>query len=301
MNTRSIIVFVLLSLLFLFYPGDGQLMHTFSYHRALFENQDRSIAYANNPIPVRTTSLLPETTATSVYIVDRKSFSPVYEKSAHQRWYPASTAKIITALVAYDIYKTDRVVTIQSSFDDGQTMGLLPGEQITVENLLYGTLVHSGNDAAQAIAQIDGATSFVERMNEKARSLHMNNTHFENPTGLHNPNQYSSAYDLALASRELLNNAYLAKIVSTKEIEISDTQYRVFHKLVNVNKLLGEIPGVGGLKTGYTPESGENLISLYRTRDGHEFIIVVLGSLDRFEDTKTLVSWIDGNTTFITQ
>ena len=301
MNTRSIIVFVLLSLLFLFYPGDGQLMHTFSYHRALFENQDRSIAYANHPIPVRTTSLLPETTATSVYIVDRKSFSPVYEKSAHQRWYPASTAKIITALVAYDIYKTDRVVTIQSSFDDGQTMGLLPGEQITVENLLYGTLVHSGNDAAQAIAQIDGATSFVERMNEKARSLHMNNTHFENPTGLHNPNQYSSAYDLALASRELLNNAYLAKIVSTKEIEISDTQYRVFHKLVNVNKLLGEIPGVGGLKTGYTPESGENLISLYRTRDGHEFIIVVLGSLDRFEDTKTLVSWIDGNTTFITQ
>lgn len=225
----------------------------------------------------------------------------MYEKSAHQRWYPASTAKIITALVAYDIYKTDRVVTIQSSFDDGQTMGLLPGEQITVENLLYGTLVHSGNDAAQAIAQIDGATSFVERMNEKARSLHMNNTHFENPTGLHNPNQYSSAYDLALASRELLNNAYLAKIVSTKEIEISDTQYRVFHKLVNVNKLLGEIPGVGGLKTGYTPESGENLISLYRTRDGHEFIIVVLGSLDRFEDTKTLVSWIDGNTTFITQ
>ncbi len=301
MNTRSIIVFVLLSLLFLFYPGDGQLMHTFSYHRALFEHQDRSIAYANNPIPVRTTSILPETTATSVYVVDRKSFTPVYEKSAHQRWYPASTAKIITALVAYDIYKTDQVVTIQSSFDDGQTMGLLPGEQITVENLLYGTLVHSGNDAAAAIAQIDGTTSFVERMNEKARSLHMNNTHFENPTGLHNPNQYSSAYDLTLASRELLNNAYLAKIVSTKEIEISDTQYRIFHKLVNVNKLLGEIPGVGGLKTGYTPESGENLISLYRTRDGHEFIIVVLGSLDRFEDTKTLVSWIDGNTTFITQ
>lgn len=301
MKTRSIIVFVLLSLLFLFYPGDAQLMHTFSYHRALFENQDRSIAYANNPIPVRTTSILPETTATSVYVVDRKSFTPVYEKSAHQRWYPASTTKIITALVAYDIYKTDRVVTIQSSFDDGQTMGLLPGEQITIENLLYGTLVHSGNDAAQALAQIDGIRDFVAKMNNKAQSLHMRDTHFENPTGLHNPNQYSSAYDLTLASRELLNNPYLAKIVSTKEIEISDTQYRIFHKLVNVNKLLGEIPGVGGLKTGYTPESGENLISLYRTRDGHEFIIVVLGSLDRFTDTKTLVTWIDTNTAFISQ
>ncbi len=301
MKTRSIIVFVLLSLLFLFYPGDSTLIHTFSYHRSLFENQDRSIAYANNPIPVRTTSVLPETTATSVYVVDRTSFTPVYEKSAHRRWFPASTAKILTALVAYDLYKPDRVVTIQSSFEDGQTMGLLPGEQITVENLLYGILVHSGNDAAQALAQIDGVNNFVEKMNEKARSLHMRNTQFENPTGLHHPNQYSSAYDLTLASRELLNNPYLAKIVSTKEIEISDTQYRIFHKLVNVNKLLGEIPGVGGLKTGYTPESGENLISLYRTKDGHEFIIVVLGSLDRFADTATLVSWIDGNTVFISR
>lgn len=213
--------------------------------------------------------------------------------------FPASTAKMITALVAYDIYKTDSTIKLNPVLDDGQVMGLVQGEEITIENLLYGTLVHSGNDAAYALAQPIGLPAFVAKMNEKARDLHMYDTHFENPTGLHNPAQHSSAFDLALAGRAILNNPYLSKIVSTKEIEISDTQYRIFHKLVNVNKLLGEIPGVGGLKTGYTIESGENLVSLYRTPDGHEFIIVVLNSLDRFEDTKTIVSWINSNVTFI--
>ena len=299
MKFKTVSLFALFSLLFLFYPGDSTLFHTFSYHRSLFSNQNRAIAYANSLVPVRNSDVIPEISAETSYIVDRKSFTPVFEKSAHQHMFPASTAKMITALVAYDIYKTDSTIKLNSVLEDGQVMGLVQGEEITIENLLYGTLVQSGNDAAYALAQPIGLPSFVAKMNEKARILHMNDTRFENPAGLHNPAQHSSAFDLALAGRAILDNPYLSKIVSTKEIEISDTQYRIFHKLVNVNKLLGEIPGVGGLKTGYTIESGENLVSLYRTPDGHEFIIVVLNSLDRFEDTKTIVNWLNANVSYV--
>lgn len=299
MRFKTVALLTLFTILFLFYPGDSTLFHTFSYHRSLFLNQNRSIAFANNPIPVRTSNLSPEISAETAYIVDRKSFSPVFEKNPHKHMFPASTAKMVTALVAYDIYKTDSTIKLSSVLEDGQVMGLVQGEELTIENLLYGTLVHSGNDAAYALAQPIGLPAFVAKMNEKARALHMYDTHFENPAGLHNPAQHSSAFDLALAGRAILNNPYLSKIVSTKEIEISDTQYRIFHKLVNVNKLLGEIPGVGGLKTGYTIESGENLVSLYRTPDGHEFIIVVLNCLDRFEDTKAIVHWINSNVSFI--
>lgn len=300
MSLKTITLFAFFSLLFLFYPGDSNLFHTFSYHRALFSNQNRAIAYANNPIPVRLFDINPELSAESAYIVDLKSFTPVYEKNAHRQMYPASTAKIITALVAYDIYKTDAAIKVESVLEDGQVMGLVNGEEITIENLLYGTLVHSGNDAAYALTQPIGLQEFVAKMNDKAKALHMNDSHFENPAGLHDAAQHSSAFDLALAGRALLDNVYLSKIVSTKEIEISDTQYRIFHKLVNVNKLLGDIPGVGGLKTGYTIESGENLVSLYRTPQGNEFIIVVLNSLDRFEDTKTIVNWINTTITHVT-
>lgn len=299
MSLKTITLFAFFSLLFLFYPGDSDLFHTFSYHRSLFQNQNRSIAYANSPIPVRGFLPDPAISAQAAYIVDRNSFTPVFEKNAHAQMYPASTAKIITALVAYDIYKTDSTIKIESVLEDGQVMGLIQGEEITIENLLYGTLVHSGNDAAYALAQPIGLSEFVAKMNAKAKALHMNDSHFKNPAGLHDFDQRSTAFDLALAGRALLNNPYLSKIVSTKEIEISDTQYRIFHKLINVNKLLGDIPGVGGLKTGYTIESGENLVSLYRTPDGHEFIIVVLNSLDRFEDTKTIVNWINTNVSYI--
>ncbi len=299
MKIRTILPFTLFSLLFLFYPGDSSLLHTFAYHRSLFENQNRIIKLSQTPVPARISFFDPLITAQTAYIVDLESFTPVYEKEAHRQMYPASTAKILTALVAYDLYKPEDKIKLKSVLEDGQVMGLVQGEEITVENLLYGTLVHSGNDAAYALAQPVGLETFMQKVNEKARELHMQNTQLRNPAGPHDPLQHTSAFDLALAGRALLNNPYLSKIVSTKEIEISDTQYRIFHKLINVNRLLGEIPGVGGLKTGYTIESGENLVSLYRRSDGHELIIVVLNSLDRFEDTKSIVSWIDQNVAYV--
>ena len=233
-------------------------------------------------------------TAQAIYLVDLPSFTPIFFRNENLKLLPASTTKIITALVAMDIYKPDQIITVKKTIDEGQVMGLLVGEKITVENILYGTLVHSGNDAAFVLAENYGYDKFINLMNKKAESLGMKNSHFSNPNGLDSGTQHSTAFDLSLAARELLKNPYLSKIVSTKEITISDVDFKYFHQLTNVNKLLGEIQGLGGLKTGYTENAGENLVSFYK-KNGHQFVIVILKSLDRFSDTRNIISWIEAN------
>lgn len=299
MKRHFYLLFIFFTLLLLFYPGDSELFQIFAFNRRLFDEKKPTEKLLTNPVPYLRTNSSPFTTAEGVYITDLPSFTPVFEKNAKERLFPASTTKMITALVAYDLYKPDDVVTIGRVVEDGQVMGLVPGEKITIENLLYGALVYSGNDAAFALADHYGRDAFVELMNKKARDLHMTDSHFQNPAGLDAFNQYSTPYDLSLAAREILKNKYLSKIVSTKEIVISDQDFKYFHTLTNVNKLLGEIQGIGGLKTGYTENAGENLVSLYKSPAGHEFIVVVLKSNDRFQDTKNIIQWINSNVDYI--
>jgi len=299
MKLRFIAPFAFYTLLFLFNPGDSYYFHTFAYNRNVFTQPKKSIQPKINPVPYLKNQYYPIISAEGIYVVDLPSFTPLLKRAEHQRFLPASTNKIITALVAYDLYKPEKIITVKRVIDDGQVMGLVQDERITVENLLYGTLVHSGNDATYAIADEYGFDRFVELMNKKAQELHMENSHFTNPAGLDDYSQYISPFDLALAGRELLKNQYLSKIVSTKEITISDVDFKFFHKLSNVNKLLGEIQGIGGLKTGYTENAGENLVSFYK-HDAHEFIIVIIKSKDRFSDTKNVVQWIDENINYIT-
>ncbi|MBI4004657.1 D-alanyl-D-alanine carboxypeptidase [Candidatus Roizmanbacteria bacterium] len=244
------------------------------------------------------TSTYPDLTAEGIYIVDIPSFTPLYERNMQQQFLPASTTKVITALVTYDLFDPDNIVTVNRVITEGQTMGLTVGEKITVENLLYGILVHSGNDAAYALADHYGYEKFIEAMNQKAKQLGMNNTHFKNPAGLDDYEQYTTPFDMTLAARELLKNKMLSKIVSTRDITVADSQFINFHRLSNVNKLLGEVHGIGGLKTGYTDNAGENLISLYKS-NGYQYIITILKSRDRFADTKAVVKWLNGNVEYI--
>lgn len=300
MKLRFYLLYIFYVLLFLFYPGDSYYTHLFSYNRNLFEKKPVKIAKKINPIPYQKNPLYyPETSAEGIYVIDLPSFTPVLERNKYNRFLPASTTKIITALVAVDVYKPDQIITIKKTIYEGQLMELQIGEKITVENLLYGTLVHSGNDAAFVLADNYGYDKFIKLMNKKANQLKMINSHFSDPAGLEETNQYTSPFDLALAARELLKNPYLSKIVSTKEIIISDIDFKYFHKLTNVNKLLGEISGLGGLKTGYTLEAGENLVSFYK-KNGHQYIIVVLKSKDRFFDTTNIIKWIEENISYIT-
>ena len=302
MRIARILFYTAFALLFLWYPGDSNLLHIYAYNRDVFvpiSEKQLELNYERS-YPYVTRDIAPVVSAYSVYIVDRTTLTPVFGKNERATTYPASTTKVITALVAYDQYKTDDIVTVPPVQKEGQVMGLVTGERITVENLLYGMLVQSGNDAAYAVADFYGYDAFIALMNKKAQELHMSDTTFTNPAGLHNSQHVSSAYDLTLAARALLNNDYLAKMVHTKQITVSDETFMYFHPLSNVNQLLGAIPGVGGLKTGYTEEAGENLVTLYRRPDGHELIMVVLKSEDRFADTKELVNWINTSVAYRT-
>jgi D-alanyl-D-alanine carboxypeptidase len=300
MRFKFYLLFAFFTLLFLFYPGDSYQLHIFAFNRPLFEKQEKPLDIKVNPVPyLKNPFYFPSISAEGIYVVDLPSFTPILERNKTTKFLPASTTKILTALVAYDVYKPETEITVKKTIEEGQTMGLVAGEQITVENLLYGILVHSGNDAAYVLAENYGYDKFIGLMNEKAATLKMRNSHFENPAGLDNGDQYSTPFDLTLAAREILKNHYLAKIVSTKEITISDADFKYFHRLTNVNELLGEVAGIGGLKTGYTEEAGENLVSLYK-KNGHQFIIVILKSFDRFQDTKNVVNWIEENISYFT-
>lgn len=298
MKIKLYILFIFYTLLLLFYAGDSEYFNTFAYNRSIFIKTNPQVDLNIKPVPVLRLPYYPEVTAEGIYIADIPSFTPVFERNAHSRFFPASTTKIITALVTYDLFKMDEIVQIKRVVTEGQVMGLVAGEKISVENLLYGLLVHSGNDSAYALADYYGYDKFVELMNKKAEKLMMKNTGFKNPAGLDDFGQVSTPYDLALAARELLKNKFLSKIASTRDITVSDDDFIYFHRLSNVNKLLGDLHGIGGLKTGYTENAGENLVSFYR-KNGHEFILVILKSQDRFQDTKEVVKWINENVDYI--
>jgi len=293
MKLKFILSFIFYTLFFLFYPGDSYHLHIFTYNRYLF-NQTKKINKLDlKSIPYLKNHYQPNISAQGTYVVDLDNFTPLLEINPDQKFIPASTVKIITALVAYDIYKPEQIIEVKKIISEGQVMGLVVGEKITAENLLYGLLVHSANDAAYVLADNYGYKKFISLMNKKAKKIGMKNTFFIDSSGL-NDRQYTSPYDLSLAARELLKNNYLAKIVATKEIIISDIEFKYFHRLTNVNQLLGEIEGLGGLKTGYTESAGENLVSFYK-KNNHRYIIVVLKSENRFQDTKNIIDWLNLN------
>lgn len=316
MKSRLYLPILLYCLFFLFYPGDSFYIKTFAYNRALFASRPEKIDYQAKKAPYLINKyFLPQTSAQGVYVVDLDSFTPIWEKNAKEKFLPASTTKIITSLTAFDIYDLDDVLTVERVVAHGQVMDLVLGEKMTFENLLYGILVHSGNDAAFVLADNyrQGFDQFIEAMNKKAEEIGMENSIFKNPAGFDDFGQYTTPFDLALAGREVLKNKTLAKIVSTKSITVSDADFKYFHPLYNVNKLLGEIPGIGGLKTGFTLDAGENLISFYKEtppagpagggagepQEGHNFLIVILKSEDRFKDTEKVVEWINANVDYI--
>jgi D-alanyl-D-alanine carboxypeptidase len=250
------------------------------------------------PFPVNITGIYPgsEITAMGVVVLDIDSGVYLYKRNESIELSPASTTKLLTALVVLDNYNLDDVVTVKQMNTDGQSMGLVSGEQITVENLLYGALIYSGNDAARALSQYypGGEPKFVEAMNAKAKELHLTHSIFTNPVGYDDPNHKMTPLDLAILGEAALNNKTIAKMVGIPEITISDVTHTYFHQLKNVNELLGKIPGVGGIKTGWTEGAGENLITLME-RSGHRVIIVTLNSQDRFGDTSKLIDWVFGN------
>jgi len=254
-----------------------------------------SRVFPPNPV-LAADSSFPILSAQGALAVDLDSGISLYEKNPDTKLLPASTTKIVTALVALDSYPLDQIVTVGKINVVGQKMGLFQREQITVENLLYGLLVFSANDAAEVLASNypGGYEAFIEAMNIKAKDLSMINSYFQNPAGLDGSNQITTAEDLIRVSEVAMKNPEFAKIVGTKVASFTDVSGNIKYNLKNINELLGVIPGVSGVKTGWTENARENLVT-YIERDGHKVMIAVLGSQDRFGETRELIDWVFGS------
>ncbi|MBI3485934.1 D-alanyl-D-alanine carboxypeptidase [Candidatus Daviesbacteria bacterium] len=238
----------------------------------------------------------PNFSAEAVLAYDLDLNQVIYQKNIHQRLSPASTTKLLTALVAVDYFKPGDILTVYGEdLVGGSSMGLQVGEKLTFRSLLYGMLLNSGNDAAFTIASNypGGLNSFVSSMNKKVLDLSLKNSHFENPAGFDGLTHFSSAYDLSQIASKVSQNPQIAKVVSTKETFVTSLDDSKEHYLKNLNKLLGE-DGVLGIKTGFTEKSGENLVGLVM-RNSHKVLTVVLASKDRFGETENLINWIYGN------
>jgi D-alanyl-D-alanine carboxypeptidase (penicillin-binding protein 5/6) len=237
---------------------------------------------------------LPDITANQIFIMDQNSKSVLFAKSATDSLYPASTTKIMTALVALSTFPLDKVITVTRSYPDGQNIHLSPSEQLTVDQLLHALLIQSANDAAEVLAENypGGRAAFVDAMNVKATQLHLANTHFLNPTGLDEEGHFSTALDLVRLSDFALKNPHFARLVSIENSVVSTSVSP--HLLTNVNQLLGKIPGVIGVKTGQTDKAGQSLITLVN-RANHPVLLSVMGSKDRFADTTLLIDWVYTN------
>lgn len=292
-------------LVFFFFPGQNwYALIQADYHPSKTQSLNFSLPpAADYPFNFNDVSP-PVLTAHSVAVIDRDSAVLMYGRNEKVQVLPASTVKLMTALVALDYYQLDDILVVGEVDNNGQDMELINGEKITVENLLYGLLVASANDAALALAQNypGGEEGFVKAMNQKARQLSLNNSYFANPTGLDSDQEgnllkdfsYTTALDLARLASFALKNETILKIVSTPFIKVTDVEGKIVHNLYSINELLNRLPGMKGMKTGWTEEAGECLIG-YTEREGRGVITVVLGSYDRFGETRKLVDWVFDN------
>lgn len=252
------------------------------------------------PVKIQNYQSPDQLTAQAATVIDNDTGVILLQKEPDLRHLPASTTKLMTALVALENCLPQTAVKVGFVQNEGSNMGLRSGDVLTVESLLYGLLVNSGNDAAYTLAYscADSYQDFIMAMNKKAKDLGMVNTHFQNPAGFDDKYQYSTASDLTKLSRAAVADPLIAKIVKTKSIVVNDVTGTKTYYLENVNKLLGVVPGLEGVKTGKTDGSLENLVT-YTRRDGHGIITVVLGSQNRFDESRNLIEWAFANHTWL--
>lgn len=228
------------------------------------------------------------TSAASAILMDADSGRVLYEQNADARMLIASTTKIMTALVAIREGDLADVVTVkrEATLTEGSSMYLKEGEQLTLETLLYGLMLCSGNDAAVAIADHVGGSQagFVKLMNETAREFGMDNSSFANPNGLDAEDHYSTARDMAVLACAAMENETLVRIVSTRSITIGG------RTMTNHNKLLSYMNGCIGLKTGYTRAAGRTLVSCAE-RNGQRLVAVTLQDGNDWADHQTLFEY----------
>ena len=221
----------------------------------------------------------PDTNSRACVVIDRNTNTILYGKNEKQKRKMASTTKIMTATVIIENFNLNDTIEVskKAAGTGGSRLGLKFGDKITINDLLYGLMLRSGNDAAVALAEYAGGSieGFAELMNKKASELGLTNTHFETPHGLDSDDHYTTAYELAILSNYALNNPTFAQIVGTKNYTITINGYP--KQLNNTNELLGNLNGVYGVKTGFTNGANRCLVTACKRND-MDIICVVLGA-----------------------
>lgn len=289
----TLLTAMMFSLVIVQLPGQN-VFQTFTLKQTEAKQNERIVIVGQEDLPViKNTIIPPEISAQAAIVIDVPSAVVLYEKNADQQLMPASTTKIMTALVALENYDLEEVITIKDEqFSIGSRSDLVAGERITVENALKALLIGSGNDAALALGQHHprGYNYFVSLMNQKANELHLTNSHFSNVSGVEQVDHYVTVRDLATLTKEAIKQPIFKQIVATKTEIITNVEGTIEHPLENTNELLGKIEGVDGVKTGWTTEAGECLVT-HVSRNGRQIITVVLASNDRFGESSDLINW----------
>lgn len=235
-----------------------------------------------------------DVTASSAILMDYTTGKVLYQKNAFLKRAPASTTKIVTAIVAIEHGKLNQMITAstKASKADGSSIWLAPGEQHNLKDLLYGILLSSGNDASVAVAESLAGTEhqFAAWMTLKAHELGARNSNFVNSNGLPEIGHYTTAFDLALITRYALHNPTFSEIVKTRKKIIDWPGHKWDRVMYNHNKLLWQYIYADGVKTGYTRQAGKCLVSS-ATKNGHRLIAVVLNSKSMYSDSTKLFNF----------
>lgn len=236
----------------------------------------------------------PQFSAQASILVDARTGQILYEKHAFRQMDPASLTKIMTAIITIEHGHLSRRVTIsrRAAGTIGSKLHMRAGQQYTVDDLLKGLLLRSGNDAAVALAEADAGSvgRFVAEMDIKAQELGAFNTTFENPNGLTAPGHYSSAFDLAMITQAALRLPLFRTLVASREATVTELTHQRSRVIHNTNRLLYGFSGADGVKTGTTNAAGKCLVAS-ATRQGRQLIAVVLNSSNRWGDASRLLSW----------
>lgn len=252
------------------------------------------LIWEDDVLQTSNTSEEPKLNSRAAVIYDRKSKKIIWGKKENEKRPMASTTKIMTAIVVLENANLSDTVTVskKSAGTGGSRLGLKVGDKITVNNLLYGLLMVSGNDAAVALAEYVGGSveGFADKMNQKAKELGLKNTHFVTPHGLDMADHYTTALELAEMADYAMNNEKFAEIVATKIATISINERT--KSLKNTNELLGNLEGVNGVKTGFTNGANRCLVTSV-SRNGMNVIAVVLGADTKKDRTRDSVEIIE--------